>query len=595
MAQKLETDIVLNLAGNLAAKARQYGNSMSDFAKRNEKAMTLVKKTTAAAGRGIDTLGNRYVGAIAAMATGVAAKNFATLDRRLSRLAIAANISRDAARGLFEEIQKVSNEKGIRIDPEESLSAIEEILTKTGDLDYAITNLPNIAAVIQATGAAGQQVGGVFTEFKKLAIEGSDAAMQAIDILNKQGKDGAFTLASMASLGPRIFAAYAATGRQGVESVTELGAALQVIRSGVGSDEQAVTSFEALIRDITEPKRVEMLKKLGNINVFDPEKLKQGVEVMRPLPELMEDIMVRSKGLSTNLAPLAFTDEAKRALNVLKAEFAQTGNIQSFDKFMNITGDGSVTLSDAAVASEDFAASIQLLNNSLDRFVNSRLAGPIEDIANAINSVDDETVQNWLKWGETALWVVGGLVAAKKGLEVASDLKNIFGKKPGASGGGAGGFADLGVMPVYVTNMGAGGMGGPDITDVMGGDGKGPKGTPPKKASIFNLTNAVAATTIGYGLSMVPTFSPIDVRRASEVDKAQLPEGFPVAAGLFDVIDDFKRWFSSGDNAASASDSIVGMQKGEMKLKVEVSDDRVKVTPTYLPKGFTIDPDTGAN
>ena len=57
MAQKLETDIVINLAGNLAAKAKRYGNSMSDFARKNERAMTLVRTTTAAAGRGIDSWG----------------------------------------------------------------------------------------------------------------------------------------------------------------------------------------------------------------------------------------------------------------------------------------------------------------------------------------------------------------------------------------------------------------------------------------------------------------------------------------------------------------------------------------------------------
>ncbi|ELL9332599.1 hypothetical protein RX455_004415, partial [Vibrio fluvialis] len=46
---------------------------------------------------------------------------------------------------------------------------------------------------------------------------------------------------------------------------------------------------------------------------------------------------------------------------------------------------------------------------------------------------------------------------------------------------------------------------------------------------------------------------------------------------------------------ANGQNGIIGMQPGEMKLKVEVSDDRVKVTPSYLPPGFTIDPDTGVN
>ncbi|ELB2073753.1 tape measure protein [Vibrio parahaemolyticus] len=36
-------------------------------------------------------------------------------------------------------------------------------------------------------------------------------------------------------------------------------------------------------------------------------------------------------------------------------------------------------------------------------------------------------------------------------------------------------------------------------------------------------------------------------------------------------------------------------QPGEMKLKVEVSDDRIKVKAEQLPMGFTVDPDTGIN
>ncbi|EKO3778268.1 phage tail tape measure protein [Vibrio metschnikovii] len=606
MAQQLKTDIILNLAGNLAAKAKQYGASMNDFARNNERAMTLVKRTTAAAGRGIDSLGNRYVGLGASLVTGIAARNFATLDRRLSRIAIAADITRDKAKELFQVIENISNQKGIVIDSKEPLAALEEILTKTGDLDYAMRNMPSIATVIGATGASGQAVGGVFTEFKKLNIEDAEEAFAAIDTLNMQGKSGAFPLKSFAELGPRIFAAYAATGRQGVEAVTELGAALQVIRGGSGSDEQAVTSFEGLIRDLTNPENVERLKQYGRIDVFDPEKLKDGVEVMRPLPDLMTEIMVRSHGLSKNLKMLQLSDVSTKALSVLKAEMSQTGDVKAFEKFMEIAGDGSVTIADAAVASSDFQASIQLLNNAFSKFANERLAEPIQQLADAINSVDDETIQNWLKWGETALWVVGGLVAAKKGLDMAASIKSVFGKTPG-TGGVSGGFSDLGVMPVYVVNMPGGGMGG-EMLDGLGGDGKPTdkprrKPKPPKNSpKIFSIKNLAMLSTIGYGVSIAPEFSPIEVRRASEVDRSELPESFPVQPGLLDVWDDIRNWFSSDNsksnsdnNTSNARNSIIGMQPSEMKLKVEVSDDRVKVTPSYLPPGFKIDPDTGIN
>jgi phage tail tape-measure protein len=43
MANRLTTEILINLAGNLTAKARQYGANMSEFARTNQRAMSVVK------------------------------------------------------------------------------------------------------------------------------------------------------------------------------------------------------------------------------------------------------------------------------------------------------------------------------------------------------------------------------------------------------------------------------------------------------------------------------------------------------------------------------------------------------------------------
>ncbi|EMV3939644.1 hypothetical protein AACI86_004897, partial [Escherichia coli] len=51
---RLSTEIMINLAGNLTAKARQYGANMSQFARNHQKAMNLVKATTESATRGLD-------------------------------------------------------------------------------------------------------------------------------------------------------------------------------------------------------------------------------------------------------------------------------------------------------------------------------------------------------------------------------------------------------------------------------------------------------------------------------------------------------------------------------------------------------------
>ncbi|MGI2196741.1 hypothetical protein ACRN91_14320 [Shewanella baltica] len=582
MGKKLETDIVINLAGNLANKARQYGNSMSDFAKKNDKAMLMVNRSVAAAGRGIDTLGNRFVGAAIAMGTGVAANQFANLDRRLSRLAISADITTDKAKELYDQIRQVSNEEGIRIDPKEALSAVEEILTKTGDLDFAIKNLPNMAAVIQASGASGQNVGGIFTEFKKLAISGSEEAMVAIDTLNKQGKSGAFTLASLANYGPQLFAAYAATGRQGTQAVTELGAAIQVIRDGFGSDAEAVTGFNSIIRDITRPDTAAFLKRNG-IDVFDPEKLKKGVEQMRPLSDLMKEIVIGSEGLSEKLKPLNLTDEAKKALNPLLAVYSQTGKVDVFDKFMKITGDGSATLKDAAIAGGDLAASLQRINNEVERASNSVFAGPFKEIADAINGIDQNTIDNWLKWASVAVVAVGTVVAAKKAAGWGKDIFGGKGKNGKGGAGGSGGFADMGVMPVYVVNMGAGGMGNgiPDITNA-GESNK--KGTSKINSVLGTLGKAFIVGSVAEGFFGDTDFAKW-AKKTTHLEKDLFPSIF--GENIREV----------GDKGRTNSDitSMVNSINGQLNLKLDLTDNRAKLTVVNRPPFMTVDPDMGLN
>ena len=61
-------------------------------------------------------------------------------------------------------------------------------------------------------------------------------------------------------------------------------------------------------------------------------------------------------------------------------------------------------------------------------------------------------------------------------------------------------------------------------------------------------------------------------------------------------IDDFKKWFSGAQNGDAAS--IVNNMNAvgsKLDLKIAVSDDRIKVTPVYVPKGISVDSDTGIN
>ena len=462
---ELKTSIVVDLAGNLARNAKKYTDSLGNFSKKGRGHLSRLGRTAGATGRMLDKAGNRYT-ALLTGAVGVGAgKMVISLERRFTRLGIQANKSADEMNLLKKEIYDAANAPDIRVNPDQITSAIEEIVEKTGDLEFARKNIRNIGAAIQATGAQGVSIGGIMAEFQKMGITQEQQVLKAIDLLNVQGKAGAFTLQNLASLGPRVITAYTSMGRGGVGAIKEMGAALQMIRMGTGSSEQAATAFEALLRTLGDKKKVAMLQK-GGIKVFDPEELKKGKEVLRPINELMVEIIKTTGGKKTVLSKV-FDAEAVRAFNAASSEFQRTNAVASMDKFMNVTANGETTLKDSARAAKDAAGSIEMLSTAWKKFADESLTGPLQDAADLLNQLGSENTGKILKY-----LVVGGagaLVAGKTYKAAAWAKNKLTGKGgKGSSGGNGGGPIPL---PVYVVNKhlsltpdswggGAGGKGG---------------------------------------------------------------------------------------------------------------------------------------
>ncbi|HAS6672780.1 phage tail tape measure protein [Vibrio parahaemolyticus] len=581
MAQKLETDIVLNLAGNLAAKARQYGNSMSDFAKRNQKAMTLIRTSTAAASRGIDSLGNRYVGMATAFATGATVRNVAAFEAQMTRIGTNAKLTDDQVKNLTKSVEDLSVQSDIRIDANQLAEGVDVLLGKTGDFQFVSDNLENMGLFMQAFGADAQSTGALFAQFKEKGIRDAEAVMNTIDDLYGQFAIGSVSVKDLAGISEQLFATYQGEGQM---AISQMSALVQLFAKTKGNANESLTSIQAVFAAFSDKQKVNFLDSKG-IEVF-----KEGTKELREPVELLLEVLN-----AANNNPMALGDVFDQtAIQGLASLYSQE-NKDLLLQMVSGNAELGATQEAAAKNAATFNSAITSLNNSFDKFANQRLAEPVKELADAINSVDDETIQNWLKWGETAMWVVGGLVLAKKGLDVAASIKTVFGKTGIPGTGGKGGIQDLGAMPVFVVNMPSGGMGGlgGDIT----GDGGGKGNKPSSKGGFMNFSNFVQATTVGWGISMIPDFTPVDIRRASEVDRSQLPEGFPVAAGLMDVIDDFKKWFLSDSGNQSIVDNpyLSGNVGGNVNLKIDVSDDRVKVTPVYSSPGITIDPDTGIN
>ncbi|MGP2976586.1 phage tail tape measure protein [Serratia nevei] len=602
MAKRLDTEIIINLAGNLTAKARQYGANMSEFARRNERAMSVVKATSAAAGRGLDALGNRYTGIIAGFAGSAMLRDFATTDRRITRMGLAAEKTRKEMAEMYSGMQ--DSAITFRVDDSEVVSAIEKVGTVTGDIDFGFKNRNIIAPSIAASGADGESIGALFSQFTKFNLGSEKETLQAMDTLNQLGKEGAFELKDIAERGVKAFSMYAAAGATGVKGIKGVGVALESAVDATGDTTTASTAVENLIRDLQIPKVVKTLRQNG-ISVYD----KEGK--MRHLPTLMGEIAQKSgsKGAEKQNARLLGAGFNQDSILLLSSVTSGKG-AENLKRYNGVVADGQGIMKDAEYASKDFTSAMSSLNTTWQKFSNNHLAKPVQELADAINSVDQDTVQNWLEIGKNVAIVTGGLVAARKAFKLGKGAYDFL--RPGKKGMPKD-ITDAfgsGVMPVYVVNMGAGGLGGGAPGSAKGkGLPGGIGGAAAAEAALGGASFWGLALRAGTGAGMVymqneaaqwAAKSLYDASGVGEwakgssfrnwvdssVDKSQLPENPSVGSVWKEITDwvtsapeihDPSPWASLQPQNQNSTYPMVPQQL-QGSIEVTVKDDRVQVT-----------------
>ncbi|EIJ0873631.1 TPA: phage tail protein [Escherichia coli] len=489
---RLSTEIMINLAGNLTAKARQYGANMSQFARNHQKAMRLVKATTEAAGRGLDTLGNRYTAMIAGLGSSLTIKQVADFDAQMRRMGTDAQLTTEQVKTLHDKIRDVSNQKDIRIDASALGQGASELLGKTGDYQYVVDNLRNMGLMMQAFGVDGQVAAGLMAQFWEKNVRGADAVSNMMDRLYSQFAVGSVSVADVARAAPKLFSIIQ---DQGPEAIAQMGAFAQVFAKNKGSIDETVTSIQAMYASLSDKKNIEFLKKNG-VDVF----VKGTKDIKKPY-ELMMEILKRAK-----YDPLKLQDVFDlTGMQGIKA-LLNPENRELLEKMIYGTIELGSTQKAAQTNAEGFNAAMQSLNNEWQRFAEGQLAKPVQDLADALNSVDQDTVQNWLQVGKYIAIALGGIIAIRKTYQFGKTIHDIMNPK-GKGKGIPSGITDVfgsGVMPVYVVNMGSGGMNGntgglPDAPDSSRNprnsrNPRGPK-TPalvtPQTASGFNLLDMV--------------------------------------------------------------------------------------------------------
>lgn len=448
---ELRASIYLDLAGNLQARAGQFASSLTDLSGRGQRSMGLLRSSMAAAGRGLDSLGNRYTALFSGAAGIGTVKMLMGTDAKFTRLGIAANKADDEIKKVKDSIYQVAQASDIRVDPAALFEGMYAIIEKTGDWEFAINNIRNIGMAIRAAGLEGRVAGDLIAEMPKMEIKDPRDVTAALDILINQGKAAAFPLEKLGALGPRVISLYAGMGRTGLPAIRGMGTALQMAYMGTGGAETAATAFEAFVAEVVG--KSEQLKKVG-VNVFE---MVEGKAMMRSVPDLMDEIIRKSNADPRKLKSI-FGEQSFRQLTALMAEFQKTGSTESLKQFYNVAGDGVTLHNDTARAAKTAEAALTSLSTAWKKVADEELSGPIKAAAEALNAIGPETTGRIIKGIAGVGVALGGLVLVRKAYLGARGIGEMIGRfrSGGALAGAAGSGGGLGglpvPLPVYVVN-----------------------------------------------------------------------------------------------------------------------------------------------
>lgn len=337
---ELETKILLNMDGNVDAKSIRYARAIGMMRTRTERDMRSMRrswrgleKTGIRVIRGLSKMANRYTALVGVGTAAVGARQAMEYEDRFTDIRVQFRMDEESFAEIQRQVFEVAGRGGIQIDSSELLASVERILQLTGDVQWAMDNLENLAIAIQGTGASGEDIGSLAAELQKQDINDPEAVYRVFDIWAQQGNQGNFLLRDFANLAARLVSTYTSyTKRSGEEAMKELGAVLQVINRTSGSPEQTATAMEALLRVLNDRTKLEELGRLSGVQIYEDVER----EILRPLPDLIADLTYASGGSMTALSQV-FDSESARAFKTPVNEFEAGSPIQSFDPYMAVT------------------------------------------------------------------------------------------------------------------------------------------------------------------------------------------------------------------------------------------------------------------
>ncbi|MBU9176943.1 phage tail tape measure protein [Burkholderia gladioli] len=476
------------------------------------------------AGRGVIGDAVKLSAAVAVPAT--IAANYQAIIRDISIKAGIARTQQETAMGL--RIRKDAADNGIGRN--ELAEAINQMVAGGMDLDRALNFGPLVAKFVIGQGATPVETAKMIQALQQNAeIVDPRQMAQALEGIAYLGKEGSFESVDMARWFPVLLAEMKKIGITGLDSVTQLGAMLQVQMKTAGNADEAANNLKNWFSKIgsgeTERNyakagvdyQAKMREAIGKgwstleasfvlarayIERVDPEKAKQLAGAAKQFNAEMDPAKRQAQ-----MAAFAETMKTGDLFNDMQVKAALTAYMQNADLYNELktnaqkaSGEIQKDLEARRETSKQIWSEVGQQWDDAMRSIGDALR-PVTDLAGQAAKGLGGTVREAADKAPGVTAAVIGVAGAAVAYRGAKALWNIgrgvfdiargtvLGRGEGGSGGrGKGGAAGKaldalagaagGVQRVFVVNMpgGAGGLGGGGLADVPAGGGKGRAG-----------------------------------------------------------------------------------------------------------------------
>lgn len=377
MSENLRTSVILDLKGNLERQARRYGNAMTGMARRGNRSLKGLNTSFKRHSKLVTGITRRYGALAAAAGVAASASNVINRDARLTQLQADGRVTAEQVDKLKESLFQLANDPDIRLDPDLLLGGVEEIITRTGDFDFAIKNLRNLALVIRATASTGKDVGSVFSLAYKGGLRDADELLRVNGALLDQTLQGSVAFRDIAKVGKKLIAPALSKRGANFQTFLEAGAIAQIVIDAVGSPDEATEATKAFLAALVKSDVIKTLRDQAGINVL------QDDGKLQSLPVLIEEIFKASGG---NFGLLGETF-GESGVKVFEG-FSLPGNKEQLRRLSTIESDGSLITKNARLNASTAKAATRRVGTTFEDVTDKAISDSAKIIAGSLDRID---------------------------------------------------------------------------------------------------------------------------------------------------------------------------------------------------------------